>query len=321
MAKDYYKILGISKKADEKEIKSAYRKLARKHHPDVNPNNPAAEAKFKEISEAYAVLSDSEKRRQYDRFGTADFQPGDFNFGGEGFKVDFGGGPGGGVGFGDLFENLFSGGFGMPREPVRPPQDIEQTVRVTLEEIDSGSNRTLQFSVEDSCAKCRGRGLVDMQNGRSVACPKCAGSGSSTATRKVKVKIPAGMQAGKKLRVPGQGIKGGNGKSGDLYVVIEETPHSQFRRQGDNLEVDVDVPYYRAALGGKLRVPTLRTSGTITIPEGTQTGQRFRLRERGLARMSGGRGDLFAKVRLVVPKPMTDAERKHLEAIAKEKEA
>ncbi len=318
MAKDYYKILGVSKKADEKEIKTAYRSLARKYHPDVNPGNPEAEAKFKEISEAYAVLSDDEKRKMYDAYGSncesvrgaSGGHAGDVNF-------DFGQGSG----FGDIFDQFFSG-FGGGQGPFTnfrtqiPPTDMEYTVEVTLEEVDQGAKRSFTYQVEDVCDQCHGAGQVQLIGGGAGFCPGCGGKGTIAVQRRAEVKIPAGIREGKKLRVPGRGAKGSNGKTGDLYVLIKEKPHAQFKRIGDDLEVMVDVPYTTAALGGEVRVPSLRTTGKITIPESTQSGQKFRLKGRGLTKFSGGRGDLFARVRITVPKEIDDKQRKLLRELA-----
>jgi DnaJ-class molecular chaperone len=307
MSKDYYKILGVPKKADQKEIKQAYRKLARKHHPDVNPGNAEAEAKFKEISEAYQVLSDPENRKKYDRFGSG-FEHGVPGSGG----MDAGG-------FGDIFEQIFQNfGTDDPFQQVHQPapaQDVEQEIEITLEEIDKGVKRTFSYQVPDACTKCHGLGQVQIMSGGFSPCPNCRGKGAIPSVRKVEVKIPAGIQDGKKLRVPGRGVQGSDGSLGDLYVVVKTVPNKDFKRIGDDLETEVEIPYTTAALGGKVRVPTLRTSGTISIPEGTQPGQRFRLKGRGLTKMSSGRGDLYAKVKITVPKKLSSMERQLLKEI------
>lgn len=321
MAKDYYKILGVSKKADEKEIKAAYRALARKYHPDVNPGNPEAEAKFKEISEAYAVLSDDEKRKMYDAYGSNfESMRGAGGPGGYAGDVNFDFGQAGG--FGDIFDQFFSGFGGGGQGPFQnfrsqiPPTDVEYEVEVTLEEIDQGTKRSFSYQVEDACEQCKGAGQVQLIGGGAGFCPGCGGRGTTAVHRRAEVKIPAGIREGKKLRVPGRGAKGSNGKTGDLYVLIKEKPHAQFKRIGDDLEVTVDVPYTTAALGGEVRVPSLRTGGKITVPEGTQSGQKFRLKGRGLTKFSGGRGDLFARVRITVPKEIDDKQRKLLRELA-----
>ncbi|AIE86848.1 DnaJ C-terminal domain-containing protein [Fimbriimonas ginsengisoli] len=304
MAKNYYDVLGVSKGAEEKDIKSAYRKLARKYHPDVNPNDKSAEAKFKEISEAYDVVGDPEKRKLYDQYGSnwehaqnfggAPGAGGDFEDAG-GFHI------GGGGGFETIFEQFFGGrrGGGIDFQDLESsqPRDVEKVVEIPLEEIDQGSKRTLTYQTMDA---------------------KRTPNGISTVptTKKVEVKIPAGISDGKKLRVPGKGAAGANGKAGDLYVVIKWAEHPQFAPKGEQLEVEVPVNYATAALGGEIRVPTLRSSVTMKIPEGTQSGQVFRLGGQGIARLNGGRGDLMAKVKISVPKHPSLKERELLKQIA-----
>lgn len=316
MPQDYYATLGLKKGADDKEIKSAYRRLARKYHPDLNPNDPAAEAKFKEVGEAYEVLSDPEKRKKYDMFG-ANWEHGGFG----------GGGPGGGTQYraGDGFESIFEqffGGMGVetPFSSHRPrqvaPSDVETHLDVTLEEVDTGTTRKLHYETRDACGQCRGSGTVKLTNGQPGDCPTCRGSGTVRNDRRVEVKVPAGIADGKKLRLSGRGVTGSNGKSGDLYVAVRVLAHPRFRRRDDDLEVDVEVDYVTAALGGEVKVPTLTGSGTIRVPEGTQAGQLFRLKGRGLAKMGGaGRGDLMARAKVTVPKRLDPAERKLLEQI------
>jgi DnaJ-class molecular chaperone len=308
MAKDFYQILGVASGADEKEIKSAYRKLARKYHPDVNPNDKVAESKFKEVSVAYDVLSDPEKRKLYDQYGSHWEQAGNINqqggdMGGTSFNF------GGGGGFESIFEHLFSGGggrggataggfqFNMEDVESQQPRDVEKTIEVSLEEIDGGSKRTLTYQTMDARRTRDGVSTVP-------------------TTKKVEIKIPAGIQDGKKLRVPGKGAAGANGRAGDLYVVIKWSTSSQFKPQGENLEVEVKVPYFTAALGGEIRVPTLRSSVTMKIPGGTQSGQTFRLGGQGITKLSGGRSDLMAKVKITVPVSLSDQERRLLQQIA-----
>jgi DnaJ-class molecular chaperone len=300
MAKDFYQVLGVERSADEKAIKTAYRRLARKHHPDLNPGSEEAEARFKEVSEAYAVLSDPEKRKQYDRFGPAwkDVQPG----GGSGGGQDFDFGAGGGIG--DIFSAFFGGGAGdfSGFRVEAQPRDVEHAVELTLEEIDQGVRRQLTYQVEQPCSRCQGTGRVTLLGGGQGICPECLGQCESKERRTTEVKIPAGIHEGKKLRVPGGGAAGSRGKKGDLYVLIKIKPHPIFTRDGDDLTATVDVPYVDAILGGEIEAPTLRTSGTVTLPPGSQTGQRIRLKERGLAKMGGGRGDLYIRLRIVTPK-------------------
>jgi len=318
MAQDYYKTLGLEKGADDKEIKASYRRLARKYHPDLNPNDAAAEAKFKEVGEAYEVLSDPEKRRKYDMFGS-NWETGGFGGGG--------GQPGGthfapGDGFESIFEQFFGGmgvetPFGGFRQRQVAASDVETDLDVTLEEVDRGATRKLLYETRDACTQCRGSGQVKLTNGQQGPCPTCRGAGIVVNDRRIEVKIPAGIASGKRLRLSGRGVTGSNGKSGDLYVVVNVLPHSKFRRRDDaDLEVEVEVDYVTAALGGEVKVPTLHGSGTIRVPEGTQAGQLFRLKDKGLTKMGGtAHGDLMARAKVVVPKKLEPAERQLLEQI------
>lgn len=302
MATDYYQVLGVGRKADEKEIKASYRKLARKYHPDVNPNDKAAEAKFKEVSEAYEVLSDPEKRKLYDQFGSNWDQ---MRSGAAGAEYEhFFGGAGGGSGspFEQIFEQFFhlgggtSGGRGTRVQiedlQTAQPRDIEKIVEVSLEEVDSGSKRGLTYQTMDA---------VQTRDGSIATVP---------TTKKVEITIPAGITDGKKLRVPGKGAAGLNGRTGDLYVTVKWQKHAKFKPAGENLEVEVDVPYTVAALGGEVRVPTLRKPVAMSVPPGTQSGQTFRLSGQGIAKLGGGRGNLMARARITVPKTLTDEERR-----------
>jgi len=305
MAKDYYGILGVSRKAEDKEIKSAYRRLARKYHPDVNPNDKSAEAKFKEISEAHSVLSDPEKRRMYDQYGENWEHAGNFQGGQQtsDYEFDFHGGGGGG--FESIFGQFFSGGFGGGRGggmrfedlDAAQPKDVDKAIEIPLEEIDKGTKRVLTYQT------------MDAQRTRE-------GISTIPTTKKVEVTIPAGIQDGKKLRVPGKGSAGANGKAGDLYVTVRWATHAQFKPSDDHLEVEVPVPFTTAALGGEIKVPTLRSKVTMKIPEGTQSGQIFRLGGQGIAKLSGGRGDLMARIRITVPKHPSEAEKKLLRQLA-----
>ncbi|HWA83060.1 MAG TPA: J domain-containing protein [Fimbriimonadaceae bacterium] len=311
MAKDYYKILGVPRNADEKEIKSTYRKLARKLHPDVNPGDKAAEAKFKEVSEAYDVLGDPEKRKLYDQYGEHWEHAGNIPGGvpGEDFEVQFGGAGGG---FESFFSQFFSGAgadagrHGRARSGARihfedfeagQPKDVEKVIEVSLEEIDSGTKRVLTYQTMDAQRTINGISTVP-------------------TTKKVEVTIPAGIADGKKLRVPGRGVAGVNGKAGDLYLTVKWAPNNAFKVVGENLEVEVAVPFTVAALGGEITVPTLRSKLKMKIPEGTQSGQAFRLKGQGIAKQGGSRGDLMAKVRITVPRHPSDAQRKLLEQLA-----
>jgi DnaJ-class molecular chaperone len=307
MAKDYYSILGVPRNADQKEIKSAYRKLARKHHPDVNPNDKSAEAKFKEVSEAHDVLSDPEKRKLYDQYGSNWEQAQHFGGMGGDMSGDFGGfrvGTNMGGGFETIFEQFLGGGgmrggrgmdFDMFDEAA--PKDVEKVVEVGLEEIDKGSKRTLTYQTMDAHRTPNGITTVP-------------------STKKVEVTIPAGVSDGKKLRVPGKGQAGANGKAGDLYVVIKWANHPRFKPVGDSLETEVPVPYTTAALGGEIRVETLRGAVTMKIPGGTQSGQTFRLGSQGISKLGGGKSDLMARIKITVPKKLGDREKKLLEELA-----
>ena len=298
---DYYATLGVDKKADEKAIKSAYRKLARKYHPDVNPNNKESEERFKQVSEAYEVLSDEKKRKLYDQYGSnweaaskmGDQGPFSYQSPG-GFRVDFGDGnvP---PGFETIFETFFGGAGRHAHHAVA--HDVEQSVSLTLEEVDSGTQRTFTYRVDDACGTCGGMGVV--QSKSDSACPKCNGSGqvrgllgisqtcpvcggvgtiSSDAcptckgqatmpnTKRVDVTIPAGVREGSRLRVAGQGATGAGGRKGDLYVLIRLINHRKFTRVGDDLETEAVVDYTLAALGGTIKVDTLRGTVDMKVP-------------------------------------------------------
>jgi DnaJ-class molecular chaperone len=297
MAKDYYSILGVPRGADEKEIKAAYRKLARKYHPDVNPGDKAAENRFKEVSQAWNVLGDPERKKMYDQYGShwESVQSRGANPGEPGVD-DFGGFQGGG--FETIFEQFF-GGFGrtgsvdFDQFQTGQPKDVEKIVEVSLEEIDEGSKRTLTYQTMDASRTRDGITTIP-------------------TTKKVEVKIPAGISDGKKLRVPGKGQAGINGKAGDLYVVVRWASHPRFKPSGDNLEVEVPIDFVTAALGGEIKVPTLRSSVKMRVPAGTQSGQSFRLANQGLSRLNGGRTDLIARAKILVPKNLSEKQRQLL---------
>jgi molecular chaperone DnaJ/curved DNA-binding protein len=327
--KDYYSLLGVGKTVSDKEIKSAYRKLARKYHPDVNPGDKAAEEKFKDISEAYEVLSDKDKREKYDRFGDqwkaysqAGFDPSAANSGGfpgGGFRVEYGGGDGAQFGnLNDLFASLFGGdafgggggtaagrgrnpfsGFGRgSAAPAQRGQDVETEITVSLDDAFHSATRSLQLSVPT--------GRYDLDRG-----------GTNETTRRVEVKIPAGVADGQKIRLASQGGPGPAG-NGDLYLVVRVAPHAQFERKGDDLYTDVPVPFTDAILGGEIKVPTLKgTRLTMKLPPGTQSGQSFRLSGQGMPRLRGaGSGDLYARVKITVPKSLTERERELVRELA-----
>lgn len=290
MAKNYYETLGVPKSADEKAIKTAYRQLARKYHPDVNPNNAQAEAKFKEIQEAYDVLSDPEKRKLYDQFGSnwEQVQNGAGPFQGDFSNVEFNFGGGG---FGSLFENLFGGAQGADvAYGMGVPSDVEYEVTIPLAEIATGTKRKITYQTMD---QERNRGGVSVV----------------PTTKTVEVTIPAGIRDGARLRVAGKGQAGINGRSGDLYVVVKWAPQPGFRWENEQLVTDVAVPFTVAALGGEVSIATLDSRVTVKVPPGTQSGQSLKLSGKGIPTLSGQRGDLLAKVKITVPKTLTDHQR------------
>jgi len=312
MSKDYYKILGVSRNASEKDIKQAYRKLARKHHPDVNPGDKSAESKFKEINEAHEVLSDAEKRRKYDQFGDK-WQYAD-QFTGAGRQGPFGGPQGvhtyewsGGEegDLGSIFERMF-GGQSRPRTRTRRGADVEHPINVTLEEAFNGTSRILETQTEDICQVCGGRGSL-----RNAPCYTCGGTGRVLRPKRLEVKIPAGVKTGSRVRIAGEGGSGlAGGANGDLYMVISVRPHSLFERKEDELYVDVAVPLTIAVLGGEVEVPTMKGKVSLRIPEETQNGKTFRLSGLGMPHLGNtGRGDLYAKVKVILPANLSAREK------------
>lgn len=342
MAKDYYEILGVKKSASEAQIKSAYRKLARKYHPDVNPGDKIAEQRFKEISEAYNVLSDKEKRKSYDQFGTIDpsqFASGGAGFGGFNFSgFDFSK-TGNASNFSDIFDHIFNRG--RRQHSTRTPSrgnDLQYVVNLSFEDALKGITTEISISRRETCSNCKGSG--HLATGSAQACKVCGGSGKTmmqsgifqfdnecaacggsgveagelcrtchgngtVPTReKISVRIPAGVDNGSKVRVAKKGDAGSNGgPPGDLYIITKVTEDEFFNRKGNNIYISVPITVAEAALGTKLEVPTIDGHATIRIPPATQSGQRFRLRERGVpALRGGGRGDQYVEVRIVLPK-------------------
>ncbi|OGO01568.1 MAG: molecular chaperone DnaJ [Chloroflexi bacterium RBG_13_52_12] len=316
--KNFYDILGLKKDVTDKEIKQAYRRLARKHHPDVNPGDKTAEAKFKEINAAYEVLSDKEKRQKYDKYGDkwqyADqfeqasrqqaqyqqYSPG----GGSSFR--FGGDTGG---MDSLFDELFGGmrSRGSSRRPQsRRGQDMESSVEVTLEEAFSGTSRMINLQGEQPCAACNGTGQI-----QNLPCSACRGAGVISKINRLEVKIPAGVTTGSRVRISGKGQTGyGSGTSGDLYLNITVSPHLTFERQGDDLTTNVPVPLTVAVLGGEVQVPTPKGKLALKIPPETQNGRVFRLAGQGMPHLGKStRGDLKAKVSVVVPTKLSEKEK------------
>ena len=310
--RDYYEVLGVSRSATEKDIKAAYRKLARKHHPDVNPGDKGAEDKFKEVSGAFAVLSDPEKRAKYDRGGHAAFEPGFDPF--QGSTIDFQD-----LGLGnlsDIFE-LFGGGGrrrGSPRRAARG-EDLQLEMSLPFVEAIQGTTVEVAIARATACTQCGGRG----RNAAGAACRACRGGGRVTFNETVKVRIPAGIDDAERIRIPGKGNEGiGGGPAGDAFVNIRVEPHPMFRREGGDLVCEVPVGVVKATLGGDLEVPTLEGRTTIKIPAGTRGGQRFRLKGRGVAGRAGHpAGHLYAVIQIVTPKDLDAKSRQLLEEFAR----
>src|SRR5262249_23854199 len=347
--RDYYDILGVARTATDQEIKSAYRRLARSHHPDINPNNAAAEEKFKEAAEAYGVLSDPEQRRRYDRFrhargsSSARSRWGAPGFGGiEDILGDL-------FGFGDVFGGARAG---SRRSAAQRGADLRYDLEITLEEAATGMTAQLRIprletcegckgvgaapgTTPESCQTCGGTGQVRYQQGFfSVArtchacrgagrvigtpCTQCKGAGRIEREKSMEVKIPAGVETGSRLRVQGEGESGSNGgPAGDLYVVIQVAEHDRFERQGGNLYSSANITFAQAALGAEISVKTLDAEQLLKIPVGTQTGTVFRLKGQGLPVLGGrGKGDLFVAVTVVTPTSLTREQRRLLEQLA-----
>ncbi|HET7619020.1 MAG TPA: molecular chaperone DnaJ [Vicinamibacterales bacterium] len=351
--RDCYEVLGVARDATDQQIKSAYRKLALKYHPDRNPGDHTAEERFKEAAEAYAILADRDKRSLYDRFGHAGVS-GAGAGAGAGFDptifADFGdifAGLGDVFGFGDLF-----GGRRRRGGPQRGA-DLRYDLEITFEEAAEGAETTIQIPREETCetckgtgaapgttpetcSHCRGTGQLRFQQGFltvarpcptcrgtgkviSKPCQACRGAGRIGRERKITVKIPAGIATGQRLRLYGEGEHGSaGGPPGDLYVVVHVQEHPIFQREGDDLYCELPVTFPVAALGGSIRVPSLNGQEALDIPAGTQPGARFRLRGKGMPNVSGrGRGDLYVIVRIDVPKKLSRDQKQLLEELAK----
>jgi molecular chaperone DnaJ len=346
--RDFYEVLGVERAASEAEIKSAYRKLALTYHPDRNPGNRGAEEHFKEAAEAYAVLADPEKRAAYDRFGHA----GVSGAAGPGFDptifADFGdilGGLGDFFGFGDVF--------GRRRGGPQRGADLRYDLEIGFEESASGTETTVLVPREETCEtcsgsgaaagsspevcrQCGGHGQVRFQQGFftvartcglcrgtgrviSRPCQSCRGAGRVGRERKLTVRIPAGIASGQRLRLYGEGEHGmAGGPPGDLYVVVHVAEHPFFKRDGDDLHCELDVPYPTLVLGGTVNVPTLAEEESLDVPEGTAGGTRFRLKGKGMPNVSGrSRGDLYIYVKVAVPKKLTKEQRRLVEELAR----
>ncbi|MFW5985949.1 MAG: molecular chaperone DnaJ [Halanaerobiales bacterium] len=352
--RDYYEILGVSRDADEKEIKKAYRKKARKLHPDVNKDDPDAEEKFKELSEAYEILSDPDKRARYDQYGHSGINDNDFNF------EDFArGGFGGFEDLSDIFDVFFGGG-GM-RGRRRGPQrgsDLQYKLQIDFEKAAFGGTEEISIPRTETCDKCNGTGakpgtstrtcprckgkgqirssqqtpfghftqtrVCDRCGGEGkiieTPCPRCNGNGKVRKQRKITVNIPAGVESGTRLRMTGEGQAGDRGaRSGDLYIVIDVKPHKIFTRKGDDIYCEVPINFVQATLGDEIEVPTLEDKVKFEIPEGTQPGTTFRLKNKGIAHLNGyGRGDEYIKAKVVIPKSLSQKQKDLLMKFAEE---
>tara|TARA_B100001248_G_scaffold201358_1_gene155589 strand:- start:438 stop:1595 length:1158 start_codon:yes stop_codon:yes gene_type:complete len=362
MATGYYELLGVSRDVSDSDLKKAYRKQAVKYHPDKNPGDEAAEAKFKEISEAYDVLKDSDKRAAYDRYGHAAFKQGGMGnpSGGMGggmggqdpfdiFREAFGGGGSGG---GGIFEEFFGGAGGQSAGGAAHGSDLRYDLEISLEEAAKGTEKEIKYRRPVTCKKCTGSGAEP--GSKKVTCATCRGSGQVTSNRgfisyrqvcpdcqgtgqriekpcsdcrgegrvmdssSVKVRIPAGVSTGSKLRSAGKGEAGQmGGQSGDLYIMIQIKEHELFERQDNDLFCEVPIKFTLAALGGSISVPTLFGKGSLKIPAGTQTGTTFRLKEQGISALRGGRkGDLLIRVQVEVPTKLNGEQTAKLEDYA-----
>ena len=357
--RDYYEVLGVSKTATQDELKKAYRKLARKYHPDLNKDNEEAAEKFKECNEAYSVLSDDQKRAQYDQFGHAAFENGGMG-GGGGFGGAGGFGGFGGSGMEDIFDMFFGGqgGRGGNRAKSGPQRgaDLRFDLEISFEEAAFGLEKEINLyrdetcdhcygegaepgSKVESCPECNGTGYVrftqntmfgQMVNERpcsrckgegkiiSEPCKECRGKGTVKRNKKLKVKIPAGVDNGSRLRVSGEGEAGAKGgPSGDLYVYLYVKPHKFFERDGTTVLCEVPINIVQATLGADIKVPTLDGQVTMKVPEGTQPGKVLRLKGKGIPSLRGGsRGDQLVRIKVVVPTKLSDKQKDALRKFA-----
>ena len=323
--KDYYQTLGVQRSSSQDEIRKAYRKLARKYHPDRNPGDKSAEEHFKDIQEAYAVLSDPEKRQQYDRLGSGWQQGADFTPppGWSGTRVEFGNAAdfqdifGDFGGFSDFFQSLFGGrgraassqsaqsGSRVWRSQPARGADVESEIELSLEELHKGTRPTVVLRTTEVCPDCQGKGVRRMSR-----CSRCQGTGELTTRKRLTVRIPPGMRDGSVLRLSGKGGRQRpDGPAGDLYLRIRMKPHPLFEVVGqDDLQIEVPITPWEGALGAKVPVTTLDGSVEVTLPPGTEGGARLRLRGQGMNRRDGSRGDLYVRVRIAVPAQLSPEE-------------
>jgi molecular chaperone DnaJ len=340
--KDLYSVLGVPKGAPQDEIKKAYRKLAREHHPDKNPGDAAAEERFKEIQTAYDVLSDPEKRKQYDAFGSSDGRRG-FDPGAGGFDFDLGD-------LGDLFGGIFGRGTGRARTRAERGADVEAQVNLSFEDSLQGIETKIPVDVETAChdcngsgakpgtspkvcPECRGRGVVSEAQGLFALsqpcprcrgngtviedpCPTCRGTGRERRTKRYTVKIPAGVKDGTRIKVRGKGEAGiGGGPPGDLHVVTRVAASPIYQRRGADLVVEVPVTLADAALGTEVEVPTPEGAVSLKVPAGSEHGKLLRIKGRGAPKLKGGKGDVLARLKLEVPKKLNKKQRELFEEL------
>ncbi len=349
--RDYYEVLGVQKGAGDDEIKKAYRKKAKQYHPDLNPGDKAAEASFKEVNEAYAILSDPEKKSRYDQYGHRGVDDnGAGGFGG----FDFGGFGGMDVDLGDIFGSFFGGGQqrGARRNGPRKGADIQQNIVLSFEQAAKGFETKIDITVSEDCTDCKGTGAKNgteietcstcggsgqvrqqqrtpfgvfqnvttcntcMGTGKVVKerCTKCSGKGKIRRTKTINVKIPAGIDHGQVLTVRGEGNHGANGgPAGDVYLVVTVKPHKLFTREGYDVHCTIPISFVDATLGAEIEVPTLNGTAKIKVPEGTQTGTKFRLRGEGIKKLRmPGNGDQIVKITVEVPKNLNSQQKKLL---------
>lgn len=315
--KDYYEVLGVKRDASDEQIRQAYRKLARKYHPDVNPGDKVAEDRFKELNEANEVLSDPEKRKRYDQLGAnwkngAEFTPPP-GWGRVNVQFDDLGSMFGGGGFSDFFETLFGGGKASDQAEQRRRgtrsragrgQDAEAEMEISLEDAHGGGRHRITLQGTRPCSGCGGKGTAS----GGVVCPTCRGAGSVLSPRTIDVNIPAAAREGSVIKVSKHGQAGAS-EPGDLYIKLKIKPHPIFTVSGDDISVEVPVSASEAVLGATIEVPTIDGKAEVKIPAGSQGGQRLRLRGQGLNKRGGGRGDQYVRLKVVVPTHPTDREK------------